>query len=197
LTNLHLQTERLILRPLVHTDVDICAALYTSPDVMRFIRAPKTSEKVVEEMPNICRRAGHGLLGVWCVLDRNNGEKIGTAILLPLPINETDIEWSKLQENQFPTCEIQIGYMFKKEHWGQGYATEACMRLLRFAFENTPLLEVVAVIDKDNIASRTVLTNAGLAYENGRRAYAVEDVPSFKIKKSDWLSRTEFVDRIQ
>jgi ribosomal-protein-alanine N-acetyltransferase len=188
-TDLQLETERLILRPLAETDVDICTALYTSPDVMRFIRAPKTNEKVIEEMPHICRRGGNGQLGVWCVYDRSNGEKIGTAILLPLPINETDIEWSKLHEDRFPSGEIQIGYMFKKEHWGQGYATEACIRLLRFAFENTQLMEVVAVIDKDNIASRTVLTKAGLAFESGRRAYGIEDVPSFRIKKKNWLAR--------
>lgn len=189
MTDLQLQTERLILLPLVESDADICTALYTSPDVMRFIRPPKTGEQVIEEMPYICRRGGHGQLGVWCVLDRSNGEKIGTAILLPMPINETDIEWSKLHEGQFPSCEIQIGYMFKKECWGQGYATEACVRLLRFVFENTKLTEVVAVIDKDNIASRTVLTNAGLRYESGRRAYGVEDVPGFRIKKKDWLAR--------
>lgn len=188
MTDLIFTTDRLLLRPLVEADVDMCLELYTNPDVMRYIRAPKTREKVIEEMPNICRRGCAGKLGVWCVENKLSGEKIGTSLLMPLPVDESEIEWSLLQEGDFPDCEIQIGYMFKQAHWGKGFASEACKRLLEFAFKHSPLQEIVAVIDKDNIASQTVLTKAGFRSKGNRRSYGFDGVPWFKITKAEWLN---------
>ena len=70
--------------------------------------------------------------------------------------------------------------------WGKGYATEACKRLLRFAFEETPLKEVVATIDPENTASQRVLEKSGLIYEGMRRAYAVQ-CPGFRLTREQWL----------
>ena len=69
---------------------------------------------------------------------------------------------------------------------GKGYATEATNRLLKFAFEETPLEEPVATIDPENIASQRVLEKYGLVYEGLRRAYA-EECPGFRITRQQWL----------
>lgn len=62
-------------------------------------------------------------------------------------IDAEDTQWELLQGNDLPDGEIEIGYLFKRSTWGKGVATEACRRLLRFAFEETPLTEVVGVIE--------------------------------------------------
>ena len=91
--------------------------------------------------------AAGGCIGIWTVINRLTQEKLGSALLLPLPIDEEDTQWDLIQGDDLPDAEIEIGFLFKRSAWGKGYATEACSRLVRFAFEKTPLTEVVAVID--------------------------------------------------
>ena len=87
---------------------------------------------------------------MWCICDRANGEALGIIELLPLPIDQDDTDWEQLIEDQLPDGEIEIGYFLRRPAWGKGFATEAAERLLRFAFEDTSLKEVVAVIDPEN-----------------------------------------------
>jgi ribosomal-protein-alanine N-acetyltransferase len=184
--NLTLKTDRLLLRPLVETDVDLCLDQFTDPEVMKYLREPMTREQVLGDMPKRCQRGGGGCIGIWCLVDRVTAEKLGTAILLPLPIDLDDIDWSLVRGPDFPPGDIQIGYILKRLAWGKGYATEACGRLLQFAFEETPLREIVAVTDRQNAASQYVLTKCGFARDGNRRAYNCNDVPGFRIGEADW-----------
>ncbi len=133
--------------------------------------------------------AAGGCIGIWTVINRLTQEKLGSALLLPLPIDEEDTQWDLIQGDDLPDAEIEIGFLFKRSAWGKGYATEACSRLVRFAFEKTPLTEVVAVIDAKNTASRNVLMKCGLTYEGMRWAYA-EECPGFRITREQWIERT-------
>ena len=144
-------------------------------------------------MPIRCRRGGDGCIGVWCVSDRKTGEKLGTSVLIPLPIDRDDNDWSLLEGPDFPSGDIEVGYILKPSAWGRGVATEVCRRLLKFAFEETPLDEVVAVTDPENAASQNVLTKSGLTYEGTRRAYNYDDVPAFRLNKADWTAGTACV----
>ncbi len=112
------------------------------------------------------------------------------AILLPLPIEEDDRNWDLVVGDDVPDCEIEIGYILKKSAWGKGYATEATKRLLKFAFEETPLEELVATTNSENTASQRVLEKSGLVYEGMRRAYAV-DCPGYRITRQQWLENSQ------
>ena len=184
--NLNLKSERLLLRPVRETDLDVEVEMGTDPEVMKYIGELETREKIVQDMPKFVRRCAGGCIGIWCVLERSTEEKLGTAILLPLPIEEDDTNWDLVVGDELPDCEIEIGYMLKRSAWGRGYATEATKRLLKFAFEETPLEELVATIDPENTASRRVLEKCGLVYEGIRQAYAV-DCPGFRITRQQWL----------
>ena len=184
--NLVLETDRLVLRPLEEGDVDLCVTLYTDPEVMKFIREPRTAAQVEEKMPLFCRRAGG--IGVWCVADKANDEKLGTAVLLPLPVEEHDLDWSLLSGDGLPDAEIEVGYILRQQAWGRGIATEACKRLLKFGFEDVLLDEIVAVTDPDNLASQNVLRKCGLVYKGTRRAYRHDDLPDYRLKREAWLT---------
>ncbi len=184
--NLELETERLFLRPLAENDWDIALETFTDPEVMKFVADVSKEENLAEEMKTAIRRGAGGRIGVWCVLQRETGEKLGTAALLPLPIEEDDTDWSLLQEDQYPDADIEVGYILKRSAWGNGYATEACRRLVQFAFEETELDEIVAVTDPRNVASQKVLRKCGLRDEGLRRAYA-EECPAFRISRQQWL----------
>lgn len=188
--NLNLPSERLLLRPLVATDVDVETEMGTDPEVMKYVGDVETEEQIVRNMPKYTRRCAGGCIGVWCVIEQSTMEKLGTAILLPLPIEEDDTNWDLVVGDDLPDCEIEIGYILKKSAWGKGYATEATNRLLKFAFEETPLEELVATTDPENIASQRVLEKCGLVYEGMRRAYA-EECPGFRITRQQWLDNSQ------
>ncbi len=54
-----------------------------------------------------------------------------------------------------------LGYMLAQGAWGQGYATEACAALIRFAFETTDWPAIEAAVFKGNSGSMRVLDKLG------------------------------------
>ena len=184
--NLELETDRLLLRPFANNDWEMALETFMDPEVMKFVADVGSEEALAEEMKTAIRRGAGGRIGVWCVLQRETGEKLGTAILLPLPIEEDDTDWSLLQVDRYPDADIEVGFILKRSAWGNGYATEACRRLIQFAFEETELDEIVAVTDPRNAASQKVLRKCGLRDEGLRRAYA-EECPAFRIRRQQWL----------
>ena len=183
---LELHSERLYLRPFDPSDLDLDIEMATDPDVMKFFGGAVTEEEITAEAINFTRRCGGGCIGVWTVIDRLTREKLGEVFLTPLPIDADDTQWELIHGDNLPEGEIEIGYLFKRSAWGKGYATEATKRLLKFAFEETPLEELVAVPDLENTASQRVLEKCGLAYEGMRRAYAAE-CPGYRITRQRWF----------
>ncbi len=183
--DLILETERLILRPLSLDDLDLTQRLFTDPEVMRFVGGVRANEDLPADMRIATKRGAGGRLGVWCIADRHSGEKLGRSILLPLPEETGERDWSLVRDDAYPAAEIEVGYILGRTAWGRGIATETCHRLLQFGFEMTDLDEVVAVTDPDNIASQNVLTKCGLRNKGMRCAYASE-VTDFRITREEW-----------
>ena len=162
--------------------------MFTDEQVMQYAGGTIQKKKIVGEMQMYTRRGGNGCVGVWCICDQTTGASLGSIALLPLPTDKNDTDWGQLVEGQLPASEIEIGYFLRRSAWGNGYATEAVERILRFAFEASPLEKVVAVIEPENIGSRRILEKTGFSTTGIRRAYG-EDLPGFQIIREDWLSR--------
>lgn len=58
--------------------------------------------------------------------------------------------------------EAELGYRLHVRAWGQGYATEGAVELLRRGFDTAGLERVFATTMAVNLASRRVLERAGL-----------------------------------
>ena len=185
-----LKSERLVLRPMATCDLDLSIELCTSPDVMKYVGDVETEDQIIRKMPNYVKRCANGSIGVWCVADLLTNEKLGDAVLLPLPIDEDDTNWDLVSGDHLPEAEIEIGYMLKKSAWGKGYATEICRRMLKFGFEETPLPEIVAVTDPKNTASQNVLKKSGLREKGMRRAYA-EQCTAFRMTRQQWQESSQ------
>jgi ribosomal-protein-alanine N-acetyltransferase len=190
---LELHTERLLLTPLAATDLDLVLELWTDPEVVEYICDVATEAEIRQEMPDAIKRGGNGGIGEWCVADRRTGEKLGSAYLLPMPIDTDDVDYSLVVMGQMPDAEIEVGYFLKRSAWGRGYATEVCKRLLQVAFQDVSLNEVVASVDEKNIASKKVLEKSGLLDRGRTRSYG-KDSPIYRITRDEW---NEFRQSIQ
>lgn len=89
----------------------------------------------------------------------------------------------------------ELGYWVGREHWRQGYASEAAGRLVRLAFENFALPELVASAVTVNDASHRVLEKIGFAIcgtgEIHSRAQNCHlPVIHRRLKRNDWLRAT-------
>lgn len=89
----------------------------------------------------------HGF-GLWILRERPDGPAIGRAQLRHLDVEGQD--------------EIEVGYSFHPEYWGHGLATEIATACVNLGREQLGLRSIVAITLPDNLASKRVLTKAGL-----------------------------------
>lgn len=186
--NLDLHSERLILTPFTPDDLDLSFEMFTDPAVVKYTGGVMSKQAIMKNAPDWTKRGGNGCIGIWTIADRRTGEKYGSAALLPIPIERDDTDYSLVVAGEMPLGEIEIGYFLKRSAWGNGYATEACRRLLQFAFEETPLREVVATFHKENLASRAVLEKAGFKDRGTMQCYGKEGL-NFRITRDEWSKR--------
>lgn len=80
-----------------------------------------------------------------------------------------------------------LGYRFATNAWGKGLATEFCERLLEYAFDESQLDKVTAVVRPNHLASQRVLMKVGLALR-GHVVDVVDAPPSlcYVLKTEEW-----------
>ena len=89
--------------------------------------------------------------GYWAVERRSDGLMIG------------QIGFADFKRDIKPGIEHipEMGWLFAREAFGQGYATEAVLAALAWADEALGVDEIVAIIDSDNASSIRVAEKAG------------------------------------
>lgn len=151
-----LESERLILRWFIPEDFELSRHLDIDEEVKKFIGPALEEDKIKTrfEKAIILGKVQHKL-GKWMAVEKETGKAIGWFVL-------TFTEDTSL---------IEIGYRFKKEFWGKGYATEMSKVLLKHGFETCNLEKIIGVTSSENIASQKVLLKIGLRYEGIKRFY--------------------------
>jgi ribosomal-protein-alanine N-acetyltransferase len=183
--NLELLTERLRLTPLVDADIDISIEMFTDPQVLKYVCDPLFEDEIRTGISDWTKRGGNGCIGIWCISDQMSAEKYGDAYLLPLSVEEPDNDFSLVIPGQMPAGDIEIGFFLKPSAWGKGYATEVCRRLLEFAFQDSPLNELVSSVNEEHVASKHVLEKSGLIDRGYMRCYG-EVSPIYRITRDEW-----------
>ena len=165
-----LESERLTLRRFNDADVDHLHALDDDPAVMRWLNGgePVAREVIEREMlPAFMREsAGDDLLGYWAAFEKRSEEFAG---------------WFSLKRHDDrPPDEVSLGYRFRRETWGRGYATEVARLLVARAFARGDIQRIVASTYEHNLASRRVMEKLGMTH-----------VRSFRLTPDD-LARATF-----
>ena len=60
---------------------------------------------------------------------------------------------------------IQFGYIFSPTQWGNGYATEACKKMMTLLRDRKDIYRIGTYVDQENTASIKVLKKSGLIEE--------------------------------
>lgn len=85
-----------------------------------------------------------------------------------------------------------LGYWIGEDYWGSGYATEAALAVIEFAFEILKLNFVTASALPDNERSIHVLRKAGLKYVDSRPEDTVErgrvETKFFALDRATWIT---------
>ncbi|MFC0006848.1 GNAT family N-acetyltransferase [Micromonospora siamensis] len=81
--------------------------------------------------------------------------------------------------------EVELGYYFGRAAWGQGYATEAARACLAYGFDQCDLPSIVAVVRRENAASRRVVQKVGMLPERDGTFYDA-DATLFRLTSGDF-----------
>lgn len=85
-----------------------------------------------------------------------------------------------------------VGYWVGKPFWGRGYASEAAIALLGYAFDVLMLAQVTASVLPDNQRSARVLEKAGFRFGGRRHEDTYErgrvETDYYSIRRSAWRS---------
>ncbi len=150
LTIAHLETERLLLRPLAPDDVDAIFAIIGDPVAMRYYPRTFTREDAVEwiERNQLRYESGHGIMAV---LLKANDELVGDCGLV-----QQTVEGESM---------LEVGYHLRRDHWGHGYATEAARACMDHGFRRCGADRIVSLIRPENVPSRRVAERNGMQVE--------------------------------
>jgi len=168
MSEIRLDTERLLLRPAGIGYVDGYVALSEDPEVTRFVTAldRRGAEERLAANEREWHERGHGM---FALLDRRDGRFLGRAGLRYWP--------------QFD--ETEIGWVLCRDAWGWGYASEAAGAILGWGFEVVPAPYFTAMIDPDNERSIRVARRLGLSPLR-RDVLAGVPVVVYAVARGDW-----------
>jgi [ribosomal protein S5]-alanine N-acetyltransferase len=144
-----LETERLLLREFVPSDVDALAAVISDPETMRFYPQPRDRagvESWIERNRRRYRDDGHGL---WAMILKSSGDVIGDCGLTRQTVDGVD--------------EIEIGYHVRRDLWGRGFAPEAAGVCRDYGLGHLGAEHLIALIRPENLPSRRVAEKIGLS----------------------------------
>lgn len=146
-----LETPRLKLRKFRADDEDAMALIYSDIDVMRYIGTGVTvaKEQVKKSINHWIEYEKKFGFSNWVVTEKDNDIMIGKCGFNWIPDNS----------------DIEISYLFDKQYWGKGYATEVAGAVLKHGFETLGLNRVVGFVYPQNMQSIKVLKKIGLVYE--------------------------------
>ena len=140
-----LETERLTLRPTAMEDFPRWAELMADPETARFIggvQAPAATWRAMMSMAGAWSLTG---VAMFSVIERETGLWLGRiGPWQPLGWPGTEVGWS-----------------LHPDAHGRGYAMEAAVASIDYAFEVLGWSEVIHCIDPDNVASQKLAERLG------------------------------------
>lgn len=144
-----IETERLYLRELRQADSDSLRKILQDEQTMYAYEGAFNDKEVqnwLDKQIENYRRDGFGL---WAVILKETDEMIG----------QCGLTWQDFAGQKV----LEIGYLFQRGFWHNGYAIEAAKACKTYAFENLQAEEVFSIIRDTNTASQKVAERNGMS----------------------------------
>tara|TARA_R110002167_G_scaffold60368_6_gene170584 strand:- start:298 stop:828 length:531 start_codon:yes stop_codon:yes gene_type:complete len=145
----HIATTRLSLTPVTNADIDRLHALLVTAPVRRYLM-----DDVIVRRELIAERVASSVglfadmgVGLWTVARTSDREFIGLCGF-----------------HRQPPSKTELIYALEHRYWHFGYATEAAVAAMTYAFDVAGQDEVIARCDPPNTDSQQVMRRIGLKY---------------------------------
>jgi RimJ/RimL family protein N-acetyltransferase len=164
-----IRTERLLLHPYEPPDLDGIYAIYSRPEVVRYLYEGPLSRE-----------------GAAALLERKIANRQiradGDAVSFGVDAGESGAVIGDCMVRLLSAAHRQgeIGFVIHPDHQGRGYATEAGRALLRIGFDDLGLHRIIGRLEARNAASARVLEKLGMRAE----AHLIEN----EWIKNEWQS---------
>ena len=143
------ETERLIIREVVPSDLDALCRILCDEEVMcTAYESAFSVEDAKDWMNRHFRRYAEYGFGLWAVVLKEANEMIGQCGLTMQSWREKEL--------------LEIGYLFQKAYWHKGYATEAAVACKEYAFSVLNASSVYSMIRDKHIPSQNVAVRNGM-----------------------------------
>lgn len=161
-----LETQRLVLREMTQGDFSALCKILQDREVMYAYEGAFSSDEVQVWLDRQLERYKQHGFGLWAVILKETGIMIGQCGL-----TMQDYSSSKIME---------VGYLFQKEYWHRGYASEAAIACKEYAFNKLNATEVYSIIRDTNIPSQNVAIRNGMScIDKFIKHYRDVDMPHF------------------
>jgi ribosomal-protein-alanine N-acetyltransferase len=147
------RTGRLVARSWQIEDLAHAMELWGDPAVTALIdsRGKLTEAQVREKLCAEIERGRSSGVQYWALFDHRDGDFVGCGGLRPWVYGSSK-------------ADFEVGFHLVKRCWGKGFATEAALGALGYAWEKLQLSKVYAGHHPDNRASEKILKKLGFEF---------------------------------
>lgn len=172
-----IETQRLYMRRLNENDVEALSKILRDEETMYAYEGAFSEAEVLEWLERQLARYRQYGFGLWAVIFPETDEFIGQCGL-------TIQQWKDSEV-------LEVGYLFRREFWHNGYATEAARACMEYAFRELNADEVCSIIRDTNIASQRVALRNGMRLaDSWVKYYRGVDMPHYRYL----ITRREFLN---
>ena len=168
------ETDRLFLRQMNEDDFDALYLVLADKEIMRYYLYIFDEKKVTEWIERNMNRYKENGFGLWAVCLKKTGEMIGDCGL-----TLQNIDGEVLPE---------IGYHIRHDCQHKGYAKEAAIGVMDWAFMNTDYSSLYSYCKYTNEASIRTAESIGMRFEREYHDEANGTTHVSVISREDWLN---------
>lgn len=161
---MQIETERLILRKPRLEDAADLAPAYADPEVMRYLGdgSTMTRDQLEKGIGLWLERWEANGVGLFSMERREDCRVIGRSGFLVWDGETWEVaNFADAGER----AEVELGWTVAREHWGQGYATEAALAMRDWGIAERGFTRLISIIRHGNDRSVHVAEKIGERYE--------------------------------
>jgi RimJ/RimL family protein N-acetyltransferase len=151
-------SDRLSFQIMDESNAQDLFELDQNPEVMKYINGRKPSSKQDIENKMLPRMVSYTNQqkgwGIWKVIVIQSNAFIGWVLVRPMDFFTDNPQFN----------DLELGWRFKQESWGKGYATEAAKHIMQALIENKSATQYSAIAETENTASIGIMKKLGMQF---------------------------------